>query len=225
MTANNKNNNKMILLVCSGNTCRSPMAKVILEQMLKADGLENQFKIDSAACDVPGLSVHPNARQAIKEMYGIDALADHKPKKKTKAMEDKADLIIVMEHSMKDGLPERKTIAFEIPDPIGSDVKGYKECAEAIKQSFTDIYVWKQIYEVIPSFFPPPGVSFKFNMMEFLKKHGQQPRFTADWVYREALKIAEKVNYGRGDHPLTVTRLMRDRFCLLMVDTPLEAGL
>ncbi|MFC1991697.1 low molecular weight protein arginine phosphatase, partial [Chloroflexota bacterium] len=40
---------KVILLVCSGNTCRSPMAKVILEQKLREREQLNRFEIDSAA--------------------------------------------------------------------------------------------------------------------------------------------------------------------------------
>lgn len=208
---------KRILLVCGGNTCRSPMGKIILEQRLKSEGLEKQFKLDSAAYGEPsGTSAHQNARQVIKELYGVDLLAIHTPKKLTKAMVDEADLIIVMEDYMKANLPENKVIVLGIPDPIGSNKEGYKACADAIKQSLEDIYVWSLVYEVATPFqkikIQPSGVSAKIVVTEFLKKHGVQPRITADWVYREVLKIAQKVNYGRAEHSLTVTRLMRDMY-------------
>lgn len=206
---------KRILLVCEGNTCRSPMGKVILEQRLKSEGLEKQFRVDSAAYGEPsGISANPNARQAIKELYGVDFLASHIPKKLTKIMADEADLIVVMEDYMKAGLPQNKVIALGIKDPLGSDKEIYKACAGAIKQSFENI--WPQVYEVVSSFqktkVQTPSVSAKMFVADFLKKHGIQPRITADWVYREVLKIAEKVDYGRGEHSKTVTRLMRDMY-------------
>ena len=165
---------KKILLVCGGNTCRSPMAKVILEQRLKSEGLEKQFKADSAAYGEPsGVSANPNAQQAIKRLYGVDFLASHIPKKLTKAMVDGADLIIVMEDYMKANLPANKVIVMGIPDPIGSNKEGYKACADAIKQSFENI--WPQVYEVVSSFqktqVQPPSVSPKMVVTEFLKKN------------------------------------------------------
>ena len=45
-------------------------------------------------------------------------------------------------------------------------------------------------------------------MGELVKKHGIQPRVTPDWVFNEVIKIAEKVDFGRGEHAKTVTRLM-----------------
>ena len=38
-----------VLFVCLGNICRSPMAEFIFKDMIKKEGLENQFFIDSAA--------------------------------------------------------------------------------------------------------------------------------------------------------------------------------
>jgi hypothetical protein len=47
------------------------------------------------------------------------------------------------------------------------------------------------------------------------KKHSTEPRVTsadADWVYSEVLKISKKVDYGRGKHALTVTRIMLNMY-------------
>ena len=38
-----------VLFVCLGNICRSPMAEYVFKDMVKKEGLENQFSISSAA--------------------------------------------------------------------------------------------------------------------------------------------------------------------------------
>lgn len=61
-----------ILFVCHGNICRSPMAEFILKDMVKKQGLENQFEIASAATSTEeiGNPVHPGTVNKLKE-YGI----------------------------------------------------------------------------------------------------------------------------------------------------------
>jgi len=143
-------NVKNLLVVCGGNTCRSSMAKVILAQMLKSQGLDEQFHVDSAGYNgADGPAAHPDARQTIIEMYSSDFLADHTPKKLTKEMVDQADLILVMEDYMKAGLPAGKVIVLGISTPWGSGVHGYKACATKIQQSFQKN--WPDIIHASPS--------------------------------------------------------------------------
>jgi len=54
---------KRILLVCDGNTCRSPMAKAILEQILSSKRLTSKISVDSAAIGTPTL---PTANEEAK---------------------------------------------------------------------------------------------------------------------------------------------------------------
>jgi protein-tyrosine-phosphatase len=132
---------KKILIVCGGNTCRSPMAKVILEQKLKAIGESHKFEIDSAAYDGPtyaGASI--NAQEAIKKMFGHDLLGSHRAKKLTKELAEQADLILVMGARMKKGLPPRKTWTLreyagssgDVADPFGGNMDVYTRCAHEI---------------------------------------------------------------------------------------------
>jgi protein-tyrosine-phosphatase len=124
---------KNIIFVCSGNTCRSPMGKVILEERLKTGGLEKKYIVDSAAYGEPGGdTAHPYARLAIKEKYGKDLLADHVPRKLTGKMADEADLILVMEDYMTAGLPKEKVVVLDIPDPFSASLKEYGAAAVAL---------------------------------------------------------------------------------------------
>lgn len=132
---------RRILLVCGGNTCRSPMAKVILEQMLKAEGQLNKFEIDSVAYDGPTYQgASNNAREAIKRLFGADILATHKTKKLTPHLVKWADLILVMGARMKKGLPLSKTWTLkefaggsgDVADPFGGNFDVYLECAREI---------------------------------------------------------------------------------------------
>lgn len=43
-----------IIFVCSGNTCRSPMAKYIMRQLLTRKGLSDEVVVDSASCNTSG---------------------------------------------------------------------------------------------------------------------------------------------------------------------------
>ncbi|MFH0960772.1 MAG: low molecular weight protein arginine phosphatase [Pseudomonadota bacterium] len=135
---------KMILLVCGGNTCRSPMAKVILEQKLKAAGLSDLFDVDSAAYDGPTCSgASDNARAAVKKLFGEDLLASHKAKKLAPGLVAKADLILVMAARMKNSLPTKKTWTLkeyagssgDVRDPIGGGLEVYLSCAGEISEA------------------------------------------------------------------------------------------
>ena len=141
---NTKSDKKMILLVCGGNTCRSPMAKVILEQRLKVLGKSDKFEVDSAAYDGPTYPrASDNAREAIKKLFGLDLLASHKAKKLTPELVEQADLILVMGARMKKGLPPGKTWTLkeyaggseDVADPFGGDLDVYLRCARELSDT------------------------------------------------------------------------------------------
>lgn len=208
-------NPKKILFVCGGNTCRSPMAKVILEQMLKKQGLNEEFNVDSAAYKQPDdTSAHPNARQVIVELYGADLLAYHTPKKITEAIRNEADIVIVMEDYMKAGLPSSNTIVLGIADPYGPDIEKYRTCAVKIQRNLQNN--WANIigkstlsHNTMPQ---PPTTSSKKTLAELMEKYGVKRLGVDRWVHNEVLKIAKSVNYGRGEHSTTVTRLMLNMY-------------
>jgi protein-tyrosine phosphatase len=85
-----------ILMVCTANVCRSPMAAAILQHHLDAVGID--AVVTSAGTRGPnGLPVDPEAVAAVSR-WGIDLHA-HQPRLFTKdvGVEEGADLIITME--------------------------------------------------------------------------------------------------------------------------------
>jgi len=139
---------KRLLLVCGGNTCRSPMARVILEQKLKTLGKLDGFDVDSAAYDSPTYpGASPNAIAAVRELFGQDLLASHKAKKLTPQIANNADLILVMTSRMKNGLPTKKTWTLmeyagssgDVGDPFGGNLVAYLKCAKDISAALDRI--------------------------------------------------------------------------------------
>lgn len=61
-----------ILFVCHGNICRSPMAEFVMKDLVRKAGLEEQFRIASAATSTEeiGNPVYPPARRELAR-HGI----------------------------------------------------------------------------------------------------------------------------------------------------------
>ena len=65
-----------VLFICHGNICRSPMAEFVMKDIVKREGLEDEFYIESRATHTDeiwngvGSEVYPPARQVLGE-HGI----------------------------------------------------------------------------------------------------------------------------------------------------------
>lgn len=137
-----------ILMVCTGNICRSPMAEGLLRQMLSKKRAAN-VHIHSAGTH--GLDDQPAASfaiQAAAEM-GID-ISDHRARSLDRGMVSKADLILVMEPFHRDivarAVPreesdklrlladfERPRQSDTIDDPYNHSLKVYRACLKRIQ--------------------------------------------------------------------------------------------
>jgi len=84
-----------ILIVCTGNMCRSPMAEHLLRKMAADAGMERVAVESAGIAPAADRSIPPEALRALA-VEGVDAAA-HKPKGLDAKMVRKADLILAME--------------------------------------------------------------------------------------------------------------------------------
>lgn len=139
-----------ILFVCSGNTCRSPMAELIAREIVKSRGLDKVIKVESQGFYGPaGEMITSGAKHALKEL-GIRA-GNKKSKLFDKSKAKKYKLIITMTNSLKSqiNLPNCFSMADftgqEVLDPYGQSDEVYFACAKQIKASVEAIF--KRILE------------------------------------------------------------------------------
>ncbi len=126
-----------VLFVCTGNSCRSPMAAGLLRKILQDKGNKN-IKIDSAGFLFPQGGATREAIEVMKQEE-IDLLS-HKSKLAKPLLIKNFDLIFVMEEIHRERITEmvpeaaKKIFVLDIPDPIGKPVSFYKETLSKIKE-------------------------------------------------------------------------------------------
>lgn len=118
-----------VVFVCTGNTCRSPMAEGLMRAELKRRGV-------SAACVSAGLSAagEPAADNAVTVMEEVGCdITRHRSRSLTRDMTDAADHVVVMTALHRDlllsaGVDAEKIVlpAGGVPDPFGGSLDVYR---------------------------------------------------------------------------------------------------
>lgn len=140
----------ILLFVCTGNTCRSPMAEVMMRHMIaeklgcRVEELDQQGVIVASAgiAAAPGCSPTPEA-VAVMQQKSL-SLANHASQPLTEKLVRHADVILTMTSAHRQAILRRWPDAAsriqtlrgdggDISDPIGGPLSVYQECADQVE--------------------------------------------------------------------------------------------
>ena len=136
-----------ILFVCSGNTCRSPMAEGIARKMFGG-----KIHVESAGThahirDPPAA----NAVEILRDKFGVD-ISSHRSRSVNDVRIEDFDYIVPMADDVHDDLEanfpslgEKLMPSWEIDDPYRGDLFTYEQTAAKIQRHMQEISIFLKI--------------------------------------------------------------------------------
>ena len=137
----------LVLIVCTANMCRSPMAEVIFRSLVKRAGDGDRIRVASAGTWGSREELAATYAQEVVREDGLD-LSKHRSRILTQQDVDEADLILVMERAHSDDilmrfvraeakvrlLSEMAAKSHDIKDPYGGSRQAYEGTKQEIEQ-------------------------------------------------------------------------------------------
>ena len=147
-------NRKIILFVCTGNSCRSVMAQGLMQKKMRDLGRTDIEVFSAGVMMLDGIGASQETQELLRR-EGVDVSA-HRSHRITQEMALKADLILVMEtiHEQKvlQMFPQVKNRLFllkefaktdgsdlNIADPVGRTEEFYEQTFNIIKEAIDKI--------------------------------------------------------------------------------------
>ena len=138
---------KRVVLVCTGNICRSPLAEALLQAALKERGVEG-VTVSSAGTGAWDGAPASEGAYLVGLERGLD-LSGHRARLLTREVVDQADLILTMARHHRARVQElggegrvfvlgeyagRTPEEGEVSDPFGGDLDVYRRTCEELEQ-------------------------------------------------------------------------------------------
>ncbi len=135
---------KRVLFVCTGNTCRSPMAQGLMNQFSHKKGLDIQATSAGIAVN-EGMLISANAMDAMSE-EGID-MSYHRARQLTSNDISNANVIFCMTDAhvatvaaiYPQAMDKLYVLGRGISDPFGGDLDMYRLCRDQIQAELLNV--------------------------------------------------------------------------------------
>lgn len=130
-----------ILFICTGNTCRSPMAEGIFKELVK----ESKIPFTVSSCGIFAADGDLPTNEAVRACQELNInISNHKSKNIMDTDINSVDLFVVMTQNhaqllLSFGIPQNEIYILNVDDPFGGNIEVYRKSCNEIKEKLTEL--------------------------------------------------------------------------------------